>query len=67
MFPLNLQIPLNLQVSYLINSCLTHMYFIRNSTFLIGICPDMSVCTLTGLYAMVGSAEARDLLKLMKN
>ena len=31
-------------------------YLNRDSAFLTGICPDMSVCTLTGLYAMVGAA-----------
>ena len=31
-------------------------YLNRDSTFLTDICPDKSVCTLTGLYAMVGSA-----------
>ena len=31
-------------------------YLNRDSSFLQSICPDMSVCTLTGLYAMVGAA-----------
>lgn len=31
-------------------------YLNRESVFLTSICPDMSVCTLTGLYAMVGAA-----------